>query len=83
MDAEPIVMPIYEYLCDDCGKRYERIVFSQDQDVACPGCASQRHTLQLSVFSAHGSSSKNGASLDSGAMSGGSCACGTGGCGRN
>ncbi len=76
-------MPIYEYVCDDCGERYERIVLSQKQDVSCPSCASGRHTLQLSVFSAHGSSSGNGASLSRDAAPGGSCACGMGGCGRN
>ena len=76
-------MPIYEYICDDCGKRYEQIVLSQSQDVACPSCSSRRHTLQLSVFSAHGSSSGNGASLNGRATPGGSCACGAGGCGRN
>jgi putative FmdB family regulatory protein len=73
-------MPIYEYVCDDCGVRYERIVLSQGQEVACPKCSSTRHTLQLSVFSAHSGSSGNGAS-SSEASSGGSCACGLGGCG--
>ena len=76
-------MPIYEYICDDCGKRYEQIVLSQTQDVVCPSCSSGRHTLQLSVFSAHGSSSGNGAPVKGRAAPGGSCACGTGGCGRN
>ena len=76
-------MPIYEYICDDCGERYEQIVLSQTQDVVCPSCSSGRHTLQLSVFSAHGSSSGNGATVNGRAAPGGSCACGTGGCGRN
>jgi len=43
-------MPIYEYLCDDCGTRYEQIVLSKGAKIACPKCSSQRHTLQLSVF---------------------------------
>jgi putative FmdB family regulatory protein len=79
-------MPIYEYVCDECGKRYEQIVLSQKQSVACPSCASERQTLQLSVFSAHSGSHGNGAqsSRSSGAGEfGGSCACGAGGCGRN
>jgi putative FmdB family regulatory protein len=75
-------MPIYEYICDDCGKHYEQIVLSQKQDVACPGCSSRRRTLQLSVFSAH-SSSGNSSAVKGGEMPGGSCACGLGGCGRN
>ncbi|MCL6481897.1 MAG: zinc ribbon domain-containing protein [Firmicutes bacterium] len=43
-------MPIYEYICEDCGKRFERLVLSQAEPIACPHCASQRHTLQFSVF---------------------------------
>jgi putative FmdB family regulatory protein len=76
-------MPIYEYVCDDCGKRYEQIVLSRSQEVACPDCSSKRHTLQLSVFSAHASSSANGSPRSEGPAPGGSCACGMGGCGRN
>jgi putative FmdB family regulatory protein len=77
-------VPIYEYVCDDCGKRYERIVFSQTQDVACPSCSSGRHTLQLSVFNAPSGSSGNGGTVsrNADAAPGESCACGAGGCGR-
>ncbi|PYS55429.1 MAG: hypothetical protein DMF76_25970, partial [Acidobacteria bacterium] len=39
-------MPIYEYLCNDCGARYERIVLSKVVKIACPKCASIRQTLQ-------------------------------------
>jgi putative FmdB family regulatory protein len=74
-------MPIYEYICEDCGSRYERIVLSQAAAVSCPKCASSRGALQLSVFSARTKS--NGAASDPGSSSGGSCACGSGGCGRN
>jgi len=77
-------MPIYEYICEDCGSRYERIVLSQAGDVSCPKCASSRAALQLSVFSArtksNGAGAMNGAASDAGAPSGG-CACGAGGCG--
>jgi putative FmdB family regulatory protein len=82
----PLDMPIYEYICEDCGSRYERIVLSQAHAVSCPKCASGRGALQLSVFSArtksNGANSINGAASDAGASSGGSCACGAGGCGR-
>jgi putative FmdB family regulatory protein len=43
-------MPIYEYLCDECGTRYERVVLSRSPTIACPKCASERQTLQPSVF---------------------------------
>jgi len=70
-------MPIYEYVCDDCGERYERIVMSKSQVVECPKCASAKHTIQLSVFATPANGSKSSSSSTS--NSGGGC-CG-GGCG--
>jgi putative FmdB family regulatory protein len=40
-------MPVYEYICDDCNERYERIVLNQSAPVTCPKCASAKHTTQL------------------------------------
>ena len=74
-------MPIYEYVCDDCGKRYEKVVLSQKQKVACPSCASGKHTLQLSVFTAHTPSA--GPTGPAKVVSMGGCGCGAGGCGRH
>ena len=34
-------MPIYEYLCDDCEKEFEELVFG-DPKVICPHCGSAR-----------------------------------------
>ena len=80
-------MPIYEYICEDCGSRYERIVLSKAPALSCPKCASSHGALQLSVFSARTKSNGSGvmscAESDSGGLSGGSCACGTGGCGSH
>ena len=75
-------MPIYEYLCNDCGARYERIVLSKGVRVACPKCASERHTLQLSVFSAPAKSGSSEASANGAELPSGPC-CGMGGCGCN
>jgi len=66
-------MPIYEYVCDDCQTQYERLVMSSSQKIECPECASRRHTLQLSVFSA-GKSSNGSGSIAASPTSGG-CAC--------
>ncbi len=66
-------MPIYEYVCDDCGERYERIVMSQRQKITCPKCESAKHTIQLSVFAAPSNGGKSSASSSS--ASGGSCGC--------
>jgi putative FmdB family regulatory protein len=74
-------MPIYEYICDECETRFERIVINKQQQIACPKCASKKATIQLSVFAtangANGASAKS--SRSSGSSGGGSC-CG-GGCG--
>lgn len=72
-------MPIYEYVCNDCDTRYERIVMSSDQEIACPKCESKRHTLQLSVFSAGKSS--NGSATSSSASTSGACGCTPHSCG--
>jgi putative FmdB family regulatory protein len=66
-------MPIYEYVCNDCQERYERIVMSARQEIECPKCASKRHTLQLSVFSSGKSAN--------GTTSSGGCGCSPNSCG--
>jgi putative FmdB family regulatory protein len=76
-------MPIYEYVCDDCGRRYERIVMNQKQSITCPKCESAKHTIQLSVFAALGNGSKasRGPSSSGPASgSGGACCGGGSGC---
>jgi putative FmdB family regulatory protein len=74
-------MPIYEYVCNDCETRYERLVMSSTQKIECPKCSSGRHTLQLSVFSA-GKSSNGSASATASPASGG-CGCTPSTCGCN
>ncbi len=77
-------MPIYEYVCDDCGAEYERIVLNAGTKVACPKCSSAKSTIQLSVFAAHGGngakSSGGSSSSGSGSSSGGGCCGGACGC---
>ena len=75
-------MPIYEYLCDDCGTHYEKIVLAKNTKIACPKCASERHTLQLSVFSAPAKNGSADASSSATGSAAGPC-CGMGGCGCN
>ena len=74
-------MPIYEYVCDECGAHYERIVMNGKTKVTCPKCSSAQSTIQLSVFAALGNGTKSAsgsASTKSSASSGGCCggACG-------
>jgi putative FmdB family regulatory protein len=72
-------MPIYEYVCDSCDTRFEKIVINKQQEIACPKCASKKATLQLSVFATSNGSSGSGSAPTSFSGGGGSC-CG-GGCG--
>ena len=78
-------MPIYEYVCDDCGEHYERIVMNGNTKVTCPKCESAKHTIQLSVFAAHGNGAKSsgGSSSGSGPMPGAGGGCCGGSCGCN
>jgi len=46
-------MPIFEYLCADCGKRFEKLVLKRVTDaVDCPSCGSGRVAQQISLFQA-------------------------------
>lgn len=71
-------MPIYEYLCDDCETRFEKIVINRQQEIACPKCASKKASIQLSVFA---TANGNGAPAKSSAPSNGGGSCCGGGCG--
>ena len=71
-------MPIYEYICDDCETQFERIVLNKTQEIACPKCAGNKNTIQLSVFSAPNG---NGASATPSPSSSGGGSCCGGGCG--
>jgi putative FmdB family regulatory protein len=74
-------MPIYEYVCDDCGERYERVVISKATKITCPKCESGNKTVQLSVFAApaNGSKASNGAAAKP--SMGGGCGCTPSSCG--
>jgi putative FmdB family regulatory protein len=43
-------MPLFEYICRDCGKRFEALVFGRAQ-ARCPLCQSENLDQQISVFS--------------------------------
>ena len=56
-------MPLYEYRCADCGAKFDELVVSADEKVACPKCQSAKTEKLLSVFAASVSS---GASASAG-----------------
>jgi putative FmdB family regulatory protein len=71
-------MPIYEYICDACNERFEKIVINKQQEISCPKCSSKKASIQLSVFATAAGSS--GGPSSSGGFSGGGGGCCGGGC---
>ena len=47
-------MPIFEYICRDCGRPFERIVARYDSETECIHCNSENIEKQLSVFAVAG-----------------------------
>ncbi|MDI6780718.1 MAG: zinc ribbon domain-containing protein [bacterium] len=43
-------MPIFEYQCVKCTKKFETLVMSTDERVQCPECGSEDLKKQLSLF---------------------------------
>ena len=52
-------MPIYEYACEKCGTRFERLVSpGKDKDVVCAECGSADVRKIVSCFGIGGGSSR-------------------------
>jgi putative FmdB family regulatory protein len=66
-------MPIFEYVCGDCGTRFEKILQHWDDPTDCSKCQSAKVTRQISTFAVGAPS--NGGSISAGE------ACGPCGCG--
>ena len=66
-------MPLYEYSCETCGGRFEKMVRLSEQDLSpeCPDCHSKETHKRLSLFA----SRSTGGSLSTAASS--SCASGS------
>jgi putative FmdB family regulatory protein len=72
-------MPIFEYTCDDCGSKFEKLVrrSAEASTVACPSCGQDHLKQEYSTFAAHGHAGK----ADAPAMGCGGGMCGEGFCG--
>jgi len=69
-------MPIYEYTCTECGKRFDtlRAMSEADAPISCPDCGSGETKRALSLFAVHGKSGVfSGSGSSCGTCSGGSC----------
>jgi putative FmdB family regulatory protein len=75
-------MPIFEYLCEDCGSKFEKLVRRPGVDeVLCPSCGEGGHLeQQYSSFAAH--SNGHAPAFEQGSCPSGMCAT-PGLCGRD
>jgi len=68
-------MPIFEYVCKECGSDFEKLVMGNSTAIACPNCESEKLEKKFSAFgmSVQGSapSESSGGHTHSGA-----CGCG-------
>lgn len=51
-------MPIFEYLCEDCGSKFEKLVRRSASEngangLHCPSCGQEHLKQQFSTFAAH------------------------------
>jgi putative FmdB family regulatory protein len=71
------IMPIYEYICKDCGKRFEilRSIKEADSPVLCKICQSGKTARAVSVFFAQSNSR-----IIAGGNNGGCSGCSSGSC---
>lgn len=74
-------MPIYEYRCEDCGNKFEKLVrrAADAPGVECPFCGQKHLQQEHSTFAAHAGGSK---SAEMPACPGGRCG-NPGMCGMN
>ena len=48
-------MPIFEYKCEECGTKFEKLIYRSSEEAAlsCPECGKQHLHRELSTFAAH------------------------------
>ncbi len=73
-------MPLYEYICNKCGKSFETITGYNDTP-ECEHCGAKDVSRQLSTFAAHTGSNDLPACAQGGCSGFAGGACGSGMCG--
>jgi len=82
-------MPIYEYRCESCGDKFEKLVRRAEDalEAGCPACGEKHLEQQYSTFAARGGSSSDNCFTPASTRSEmGGCGggmCGSGMCSRN
>ena len=74
-------MPIFEYTCEDCGTRFEKLV-RNGVEVECPSCGEAHLKQELSTFAAQAGSARGESAPMGGGCPAGMCRT-PGICGRN
>ncbi len=61
-------MPLYEYICSDCGNEFEKVVhfFDLNNEVICPKCKSKETRRQLSLVASRNSGEETSSSSSCG-----------------
>ena len=83
-----LIMPIYEYRCESCGDKFEKLVRRAEDamEAGCPGCGEKHLHQEYSTFSARAGAGASSSSRGAGEAFGGGCPagmCGNPGmCGR-
>jgi putative FmdB family regulatory protein len=76
-------MPIFEYRCESCDTKFEKLVRRADEHVECPSCKASKLEVQYSTFAARANGSAGGSkSMEMGSCPSGMCQ-NPGMCGRN
>ena len=65
-------MPIFEYICKECGKRFETIV-TGSKKAKCPACDSGKLEQQLSSFAVGSVKGKSEFAKSAGSSRSGGC----------
>ncbi|MBE6381339.1 MAG: zinc ribbon domain-containing protein [Lentisphaerae bacterium] len=68
-------MPIYEYICRDCGLAFEKLVPRAGTAVECEKCGSANVEKQFSLFAAATSSPAGGCEAADSCPAAGGCGC--------
>jgi len=58
-------MPLYEYVCQKCERRFDVLVRNKRSKTACPSCKSKKSERLFSIFSTGSQSTTNGAQAKS------------------
>jgi len=51
-------MPVFEYRCEDCGTKFEKLVRGNGDAVRCPSCGEAHVKTELSTFATHSGKSR-------------------------